>query len=99
MDLCFLVYLFVLFVFANKLYSANDYTKCKAAAPLSSYFTELFLVVTYAIFILLALALLAYVFKRLAKKGLTEEEDDVEEWKYKWIFFILYYKLFKQHLY
>ena len=79
MDLCFLVYLFVLFVFANKLYCANNYTKCKATAPLSAYFTELFLVVTYAIFILLALALLAYVLKRVARKGLVEEEEDIEE--------------------
>ena len=79
MDLCFLVYLFVLFVFANKLYCANNYTKCKATAPLSAYFTELFLVVTYAIFILLALALLAYVFRRISRKGLVEEEEDNEE--------------------
>ena len=88
MVFCFLVYLFVLFVFANKLYSANDYTKCKAAAPLSSYFTELFLVVTYAIFILLALALLAYVFRRINKKGFEEEEEDNEEWLNK---YYLYY--------
>ena len=80
MDLCFLVYLFVLFVFANKLYCANNYNKCKATAPLSAYFTELFLVVTYAIFILLALALLAYVFRRISRKGLVEEEEDNEEW-------------------
>ena len=88
MDFCFLLYLFVLFIFANKLYCARDYTKCKATAPLSSYFTELFLVVTYTIFILLALALLAYVFRRISRKGLEEEEEDNEEWLNK---YYLYY--------
>ena len=79
LDLCFAIYLFVLFVFANKLYYAKDYNKCTATVPLSAYFTELFLIVTFAIFILLALALLSYLFKRIARKGIIEEEDDIEE--------------------
>ena len=75
LDLCFGVYLFVLFIFANNLYFDKDFTKCYHESPVSAYFTELFLYVTYVIFIILGLAVVTYLFKSILKCPASEEDE------------------------
>jgi hypothetical protein len=75
LDLCFGVYLFVLFVFANKLYFSTGFAQCYTEAPVQAFFTELFLYVTYVLFIVVALALVTFVSRRFLRNQPEEAEE------------------------
>ena len=79
LDLCFGVYLFVLFIYANKLYFNQGFAKCYTDAPVSAFFTELFLYVTYVLFVVLALALITFVFRKFLRNQ-PEENEELDEW-------------------
>lgn len=60
LDICFGIYLFILFVYANTLYYKDEFQECfqQTKAPIQAYFTQLFLVVTYVLFVIFALAII-----------------------------------------
>ena len=74
LDVCFGIYLFALFIFANVLYfsSKND---CHQKATVLDYFTQLFLFVTYFIFIILAISLVTNLLKRFNTSSVEYEEN------------------------
>lgn len=76
LDLCFGVYLFALFIFANKLYFDENFKKCYTESPVSAFLTELFLYVTYVIFIILACALVTFVLRKFLRNQPDDNELD-----------------------
>jgi hypothetical protein len=67
LDIVFGLYLFAIFLYGNILYfRPND---CSSHAPTLSFFIELFLIVTWVIFIIIALAGVGYLFRLLSKKA------------------------------
>lgn len=77
LDIAFGVYLFSVFAYANKLYFDKTWN-CHEKAPIMAYFTESFLIICYGIFIILGLAVLAFIFKKCSKKG-ADEIENLEE--------------------
>ena len=74
LDVCFGVYLFALFLLANILFFSKD-NDCKDNAPVLNYFTQLFLVVTYFIFLILLVSLVTNILKRFNKSSVEYEEN------------------------
>ncbi|KRW98278.1 hypothetical protein PPERSA_01716 [Pseudocohnilembus persalinus] len=77
LDICFGIFIFSLFIFANVLYRGKEFATCYQSAPVHAYFTELFLVVTYVIFSILALALISTIVKRFSKQN-PDYENQLE---------------------
>jgi hypothetical protein len=75
MDLLFIVYLFVLFIVANKLYGAKA-AHDVVVAPVHTFFTLVFLIVNYVIFVILALSLLTSLLKNASSKRPQDETLD-----------------------
>lgn len=75
LDIAYYVFLFALFVYANVLYFSSDFASCLETAPVHAYFTQLFLVVTYAIFIVILLSAFTYLFRIITKTSAYEHEQ------------------------
>lgn len=75
LDICFGIYIFALFVYANYLYFHNS-NDCQQKAPVLAFFTELFLIVCYIVFGILLLAILTFLFRRFSKHNPDYEESD-----------------------
>ncbi|KAL4487114.1 hypothetical protein ABPG72_001566 [Tetrahymena utriculariae] len=78
LDIAYYLFLFGLFVYANVLYFQAGFETCLIDAPIIAYFIQLFLVVTYFIFIVLVLSMITYLF-RLASKSNVSEHDQLED--------------------
>jgi hypothetical protein len=76
LDLVFGIYLFVLFIFANTLYFSTGYETCFVKAPVLTFFTELFLIVTWVLFAVLGLAIIAFIFRRFSKSSSGDYEEN-----------------------
>ena len=75
LDIIFVLYLAGMFGYGNYLWFGDDAANSNNGS-VCSFFTELFLIVTYIIFGVLALAMVTFIFRKLSSGGNDDNDEE-----------------------